>query len=113
MAGRGVAWYLAAAGVPVEVLERAAVGSGASWGNTGWVCRSHSAPIAAPGVPTGHERDEQLEGLLLTMLRAVGVQLDNSTRPPEAIAARLVRKLRREDPQPRVERALELLRLLA
>lgn len=57
--------------------------------------------------------DEQLEGLLLTMLRAVGVQLDNSTRPPEAIAARLVRKLRREDPQPRVERALELLRLLA
>ena len=47
------------------------------------------------------------------MLRAVGVQLDNSTRPPEAIAARLVRKLRREDPQPQVERALELLRLLA
>jgi glycine/D-amino acid oxidase-like deaminating enzyme len=49
--GLCVAWYLAAAGVPVEVLERAAVGSGASWGNAGWVCRSHSAPIAAPGVP--------------------------------------------------------------
>jgi len=57
--------------------------------------------------------DEQLEGLLLTMLRAVGLQLENSTRPPEAIASRLVRKLRREDPQPRVERALELLRMLA
>lgn len=57
--------------------------------------------------------DEQLEGLLLTMLRAVGLQLENSTRTPEAIAARLVRKLRREDPQPRVERALELLRRLA
>jgi glycine/D-amino acid oxidase-like deaminating enzyme len=49
--GLCVAHYLAAAGVPVEVLERAAVGSGASWGNAGWVCRSHSAPIAAPGVP--------------------------------------------------------------
>lgn len=46
--GLCVAHYLAAAGVPVEVLERAAVGSGASWGNAGWVCRSHSAPIAAP-----------------------------------------------------------------
>lgn len=57
--------------------------------------------------------DDQLERLLLTMLRAVGLRLENSTRPPEAIAARLVRKLRREDPQPRVERALELLACLA
>jgi glycine/D-amino acid oxidase-like deaminating enzyme len=47
--GLCVAHYLAAAGVAVEVVERAAVGSGASWGNAGWVCRSHSAPIAAPG----------------------------------------------------------------
>jgi glycine/D-amino acid oxidase-like deaminating enzyme len=47
--GLCAAHYLAAAGVRVEVLERAAVGSGASWGNAGWVCRSHSAPIAAPG----------------------------------------------------------------
>jgi glycine/D-amino acid oxidase-like deaminating enzyme len=47
--GLCAAWYLAAAGVPVEVLERASVGSGASWGNAGWVCQSHSAPIAAPG----------------------------------------------------------------
>ncbi|WP_152541173.1 ATP phosphoribosyltransferase regulatory subunit [Kallotenue papyrolyticum] len=57
--------------------------------------------------------DDQLEALLLTMLRAVGLRLDNSTRPPEAIVARLVRKLRRDDPQPRVERALELLSRLA
>lgn len=57
--------------------------------------------------------DDQLEALLLTMLRAVGLRLDNSTRPPEAIVARLVRKLRRDDPQPRVERALELMRRLA
>jgi glycine/D-amino acid oxidase-like deaminating enzyme len=47
--GLCAAWYLAAAGAPVEVVERARVGSGASWGNAGWVCRSHSAPIAAPG----------------------------------------------------------------
>jgi glycine/D-amino acid oxidase-like deaminating enzyme len=47
--GLCVARYLATAGVAVEVLERATVGSGASWGNAGWVCRSHSAPIAAPG----------------------------------------------------------------
>lgn len=57
--------------------------------------------------------DDQLEGLLLTMLRAVGVRLDHSTRPPEAIVARLVRKLRRDDPQPRIERALHLMERLA
>jgi len=57
--------------------------------------------------------DDQLESLLLTMLRAVGLRLDNTTRPPEAIVARLVRKLRRDDPQPRVERALQLMRRLA
>lgn len=48
--GLGAAHYLAQAGVPVEVVDRAAVGSGASWGNAGWVCASHSAPIPAPGV---------------------------------------------------------------
>lgn len=57
--------------------------------------------------------DDQLEALLLTMLRAVGQRLDNTTRPPEAIVARLVRKLRRDDPQPRVERALSLMEQLA
>ena len=48
--GLAAAHYLAKAGVPVEVVDRAAVGSGASWGNAGWVCASHSAPIPAPGV---------------------------------------------------------------
>jgi len=57
--------------------------------------------------------DEQLEGLLLTMLRAVGLRLDNSTRPPEAIVARLVQKLRRDDPQPRIDRAIALVERLA
>jgi glycine/D-amino acid oxidase-like deaminating enzyme len=48
--GLCLAHYLATSGVAVEVFERATVGSGASWGNAGWVCRSHSAPIPGPGV---------------------------------------------------------------
>jgi glycine/D-amino acid oxidase-like deaminating enzyme len=48
--GLCAAHYLASAGVPVEVVERGSVGSGASWGNAGWVVRSHSAPVPAPGV---------------------------------------------------------------
>jgi len=48
--GLCVAYYLAAEGVPVEVVERRSVASGASWGNAGWVCASHSAPVPAPGV---------------------------------------------------------------
>jgi glycine/D-amino acid oxidase-like deaminating enzyme len=48
--GLCIAYYLAASGVPVEVVESAAAGSGASWGNAGWVCLSHSIPVAEPGV---------------------------------------------------------------
>jgi glycine/D-amino acid oxidase-like deaminating enzyme len=48
--GLCTAYYPAAAGVPVEVVERRSVGSGASWGNAGWICLSHSAPVPAPGV---------------------------------------------------------------
>ncbi|MEV5716917.1 FAD-dependent oxidoreductase [Amycolatopsis mediterranei] len=48
--GLCVAHYLASADVPVSVAERSALGSGASWGNAGWVCLSHSAPVPAPGV---------------------------------------------------------------
>lgn len=48
--GLCTAYYLAAAGVPVEVVERRGLGSGASRGNAGWVCLSHSTPVPAPGV---------------------------------------------------------------
>ncbi|WP_323747598.1 NAD(P)/FAD-dependent oxidoreductase [Catenulispora rubra] len=48
--GMCTAYYLAGAGVPVEVVERQGIGSGASWGNAGWVCMSHSAPVPSPGV---------------------------------------------------------------
>jgi D-amino-acid dehydrogenase len=47
--GLCIAYYLADAGVRVEVVEGARVGSGASWGNAGWVCLSHSSPVSAPG----------------------------------------------------------------
>lgn len=48
--GLCTAYYLAAAGLPVEVVERRRLGSGASRGNAGWVCLSHSTPVPAPGV---------------------------------------------------------------
>jgi glycine/D-amino acid oxidase-like deaminating enzyme len=48
--GLNIAYCLANAGVPVEVIERHNLASGASWGNAGWVCASHSAPVPAPGV---------------------------------------------------------------
>lgn len=56
--------------------------------------------------------DAQAEALLLGSLQAIGVNLAFGTRSPEAIVGRLVRKLRRDDPQPRVERALALLERL-
>jgi D-amino-acid dehydrogenase len=48
--GLCLAHYLAEGGAQVDVVERHHVGAGASWGNAGWVCESHSAPIPAPGV---------------------------------------------------------------
>ena len=48
--GLCTAYYLATAGLPVEVVERRALGSGASRGNAGWVCLSHSTPVPSPGV---------------------------------------------------------------
>jgi D-amino-acid dehydrogenase len=48
--GLCVAYYLAAAGLEVEVVERRDLGSGASRGNAGWVCLSHSTPVPAPGI---------------------------------------------------------------
>lgn len=48
--GLCTAYYLAEAGLEVEVVERRGLGSGASRGNAGWVCLSHSTPVPAPGV---------------------------------------------------------------
>lgn len=56
--------------------------------------------------------DTQAEALLLGSLGAIGVNLQYGTRAPEAIVGRLVRKLRRADPQAQIERALALLERL-
>src|SRR5262245_55470090 len=44
------AHYLAARGKSVTLLERDDIASGCSAGNAGFVCPSHSVPLAAPGV---------------------------------------------------------------
>ena len=56
--------------------------------------------------------DEQLAELLAATMRAMGLSLESTSRPPEAIVERLIRKLRRADPQPRIEAALDSLRRL-
>lgn len=43
------AWFLAARGIGVILLERGEICSGCSYGNAGWVFPSHSAPLPAPG----------------------------------------------------------------
>jgi D-amino-acid dehydrogenase len=48
--GLCAAFYLQRSGLPVIVVERDDLGAGASSGNAGWVCLSHSAPVPAPGV---------------------------------------------------------------
>jgi len=57
--------------------------------------------------------DEQATALLLHTLRAMQVNLNFGTRPPEAIVNRLVRKMRRGDAQSRVEQAMALLQQLS
>lgn len=47
--GLSTAYWLALAGVSVRVLDRAAVGEGASLANGGWVNRSDAMPLPAPG----------------------------------------------------------------
>lgn len=44
------AWSLARRGADVVVYERDRVGSGCSFGNTGWICPGLSAPLPSPGV---------------------------------------------------------------
>ena len=48
--GLACAWELRRRGAGVVVLERGAVGAGASQGNTGWVSPSFTYPLPAPGM---------------------------------------------------------------
>src|SRR5215211_4139388 len=48
--GLACAWELRRRGADVVVLERGAIGEGASRGNTGWVSPSFTYPLPAPGM---------------------------------------------------------------
>ncbi|RGC69298.1 D-amino acid dehydrogenase small subunit [Micromonospora sp. MW-13] len=50
MVGLSTAWFLQEAGVHVTVYERHHVGSGASWGNAGWLTPGLTAPLPEPAV---------------------------------------------------------------
>ena len=50
VAGLCSAYYLRQAGVDVTVVESNRIGSGASWGNGGWVCPAQAGPLPEPGL---------------------------------------------------------------
>jgi D-amino-acid dehydrogenase len=50
ISGLCVAYFLREAGVAVQVLEARRVGSGASWGNAGWVTPAQAGPLPEPGL---------------------------------------------------------------
>ena len=52
LVGCASAYYLASEGWSVTLLERSSLGSGASYGNCGYVCPSHIMPLSGPGVIT-------------------------------------------------------------
>lgn len=52
MVGLSTAWFLQSHGLRVTVLDKSEAGSGASWGNAGWVAPSLSTPLTDPGMLT-------------------------------------------------------------
>jgi D-amino-acid dehydrogenase len=50
ISGLCAAYYLRRAGAVVRVLEARRVGSGASWGNAGWVTPAQAGPLPEPGL---------------------------------------------------------------
>ena len=50
MVGLATAWHLQERGVEVTVLDRGGVGSGASWGNAGWLTPGLAMPLADPSL---------------------------------------------------------------
>lgn len=50
VAGLWTAWALADSGIDVTLLDAGKVGSGASWGNAGWICPAQTGPLPEPGL---------------------------------------------------------------
>lgn len=48
--GAASAYHLARNGHEVVVIEAGHIGTGASWGNAGWICPAETGPVAAPGM---------------------------------------------------------------
>lgn len=48
--GAASAYHLARNGHEVVVIEAGRIGTGASWGNAGWICPAETGPVAAPGM---------------------------------------------------------------
>ncbi|UBU11497.1 NAD(P)/FAD-dependent oxidoreductase [Nonomuraea gerenzanensis] len=48
--GLSTAWFLQERGVQVDVVDRAGVAAGASWGNAGWVAPGLAIPLNEPAV---------------------------------------------------------------
>lgn len=48
--GAASAYHLAKNGHEVVVVEAGHIGTGASWGNAGWICPAETGPVAAPGM---------------------------------------------------------------
>jgi len=71
---------------------------------------SETIGVPPPGLelPAGLDED-QATSWLLGMLDAMRIDLSTGTRDPQDVVARLLRKLRRGDPQPQIDRALDLL----
>jgi histidyl-tRNA synthetase len=66
------------------------------------------APPSGLELPEGLD-DAQAAAWLLGMLDAMQIDLSTGTRDPQDVLGRLLRKLRRGDPQPALDRALDLL----
>jgi D-amino-acid dehydrogenase len=50
ISGLCAAYYLTEAGARVTVLETRRIGSGASWGNAGWITPAQAGPLPEPGL---------------------------------------------------------------
>lgn len=50
VAGLCCAYYLRMQGLDVTIVESNRVGSGASWGNGGWLCPAQAGPLPEPGL---------------------------------------------------------------
>jgi len=72
------------------------------------IADAHEGEVFDPTLLEGLN-DQQAAALLQRVLGELNVSINSGTRPPSAIVGRLVRKLRREDPQQQIERALEVL----